>query len=613
MVAPGRKKKPQNILLLGLGGCLFLLTCLFILGAGSLATLYYFSNLADQPAAQSLPESQPALPTILPPTAAALAAVPQISTRAPAVIPTPTAVPLQTQSPAATPPPSAKMALNLPETLSQQPIPNRAYDDLANLYQVEYPVHDYHVAAETIAGFDIGPSVFVRPPFQVGDRQVFRTDEGSVEATLRVATEQIYYWVDDTLYLEESDLLAAAQRLEDEFYPRINHLFDQPWTPGVDGDPHFSILHLAGNGDEFELGYFSDQDEYRRTLFRDSNEQEIIYLNMGQLDIGSDLYFGTLVHELQHLFQWNLDKNETTWLNEGISQLAELYAGLDTALPDAYLSQPDTRLNQWEYDDDIIDAHYANSYLFTVYLWEQLGEMGIYELVRQPANGLASVAVVLAGFQPDRTLEQFIADWAVANFLNDPAAGERYAYSKIALPHQPNLRARIHDLPISELYELEQLAVHYIAIDHPGATTLTFAGDTTANLIDTPPASGDQMWFAPSANDSHAQLTAAFDLSQINQATLEFDTWFDLEEDFDFAYLTVSTDQGATWRVVSPHLWASGDYGPGFHRIQRCCGQQRQWLDSRSDLLGQFYRPGNPAPFSRLDRLRVCGPRLCSR
>ena len=192
--------------------------------------------------------------------------------------------------------------------------------------------------------------------------------------------------------------------------------------------------------------------------------------------------------------------------------------------------------------------------------------MGVYELVRQPANGLASVSIILDGFQPDRSLEQFISDWTVANFLNDAASGDQYAYTNLELT-QPTLQARIRPLSdpdYSDSFELEQLAVHYIDLDHSGPLNLTFAGDTTAKLIDTPPAGGEQMWYAPPANDTHAQLTAAFDLRQLDQATLEFDTWYDLEEDFDFAYLSVSPDQGTTWRVLSPHFWSSGDYGPGF-------------------------------------------------
>lgn len=567
MAERNRKQSSQKLLILVLSGCLLLLTCMFLLGAGALTSLYFYSRNDEQPQASEIVENQPlpatVVPTELPPPSAALVTVPSTNNGSSPISATPTLIAAPAEKSEAAPPPSSKIALELPTALDQQPIPNRAIGDLERLYQVNYPEYDYFVTAKDLGGFEVGPRYFERPEFQIGDRQLFHTDEGNVEATLVSITPHTYFWVDDTLYLVESDVVNAAQRLEQEFYPRINHLFDQPWTPGIDGNDRFSILHLAGNGNEFELGYFSDQDEYPRTLFRNSNEQEIVYLNMGQLDIGSDLYFGTLVHELQHLFQWNLDKNEATWLNEGISQLAEIYAGLDTAIPDAYLEQPDTRLDQWEYDEDIIDAHYANSFLFAVYLWEQLGEMAVYELVRQPANGLASVEIILEGFQPERSLEQFIADWAAANFLDDPTFGSQYAYTKLDLV-QPTLQNRARVLPFSDFLELEQLATHYIDLDYSGSLELSFAGDTTAKLIDSPPPSGEQMWYAPPANDTHAQLTAAFDLKQLDQATLEFDTWYDLENDFDFAHISVSNDQGSTWRILSPHLWSSGDYGPGF-------------------------------------------------
>ncbi|MHC5804586.1 hypothetical protein ACYTX7_10290, partial [Streptococcus pyogenes] len=77
------------------------------------------------------------------------------------------------------------------------------------------------------------------------------------------------------------------------------------------------------------LGYFTDENQYPRSLFSQSNEREMIYLNMGQLTLGTPLYDGTLVHEVQHLIQWNLYDNEDQWFNEGLSQIAEVIAGLD--------------------------------------------------------------------------------------------------------------------------------------------------------------------------------------------------------------------------------------------------------------------------------------------
>lgn len=559
----------RNKLILGLSSCLFLMTCLLFLAAGAL-TVFYFYSLDDQPvldetiSINQLP-TPTSVPTLTLPSAAALATLPPVDNIIITSEPTPTLIPTPTMVPEATAPPSSKLAVDLPPALEQQPVPDRAFGDLDRLFQVALPEYDYYEAATSLGGFEVGPRVFQRPEFQLGDRQIFQTDEGNIEATLVAITPHVYFWVDDALPFEDDKVQGAAKRLEEEFYPRINHLFDQPWTPGIDGDDRFSILHLAGNGKEFELGYFSDQDEYPRTLFRDSNEQEIIYLNMGQLEMGSDLYFGTLIHELQHLFQWNLDKNEETWFNEGISQLAEYYAGLDTAVPDAYLEYPDTRLDRWEYDDAVIDAHYASSYLFAVYLWDQLGPAAMYELIRQPANGLASVEAILDGFQPDRSLEQFIADWSVANFVNSLTYGDRYAYETLEFgkPALQN-RARQQDLPFNDSQELDQLSVHYIDLDVSGPLDISFAGDTVAKLIDSAPPSGEQMWYAPPANDTHTQLTGVFDLGEVDQATLEFDTWYDLEEGFDFAYVSVSSDLGASWRILSPHLWSSGDYGPGY-------------------------------------------------
>ncbi len=582
MVEHNRKWTTRNILILVLSGCLLLMTSIFLLGAGALTGLYFYSRGEEQLQNTPIVESQPVAPsqqpTVLPVPDAALATLPPVPDILPTLLPTPTLIPAATPFVENTSPPSSKLALDLPAALDQQVLPERAEADLELLYQVQYPEYDYFETAVILAGFEVGDRSFQRPAFEIGDRQLFRTDEGNVEGTLVVISDHAYFWVDDALYLEEGTLAAAAQRLEDEFLPRTNHLFAQPWTPGIDGDERFSILHLAGNGNEYELGYFSDQDEYPRTLFRDSNEQEIVYLNMGQLELGSDLYFGTLLHELQHLFQWNLDKNEATWLNEGLSQLAEKYGGLDTANPEAYLARPDTRLDRWEYNEEIIDAHYANSYLFAIYIWEQLGEMGIYELVRQPSNGLAAVKNVLEGFQPERSLEQFISDWTVANFLDDSSLGEAYGYSTLDLS-QPTYQDRAREESYSDFLELEQLAVHYFDLDHSGPVTVSFAGDSTARLIDAPPVSGEQMWYAPPANDTHAQLTAPFDLRELDRATLDFDAWYDLENGFDFAYVSVSDDQGSSWTILAPHNWTSGDYGPGFSGSSSAAiGQNNGWV-----------------------------------
>jgi bacillopeptidase F (M6 metalloprotease family) len=76
--------------------------------------------------------------------------------------------------------------------------------------------------------------------------------------------------------------------------------------------------------------------------------------------------------------------------------------------------------------------------------------------------------------------------------------------------------------------------------------------------------SGSQIWYAPPVDATSATLTGEFDLSGLNQATLNFSTWFDLEEDYDFAYVSISTDGGQSWDLLRPEPSIPGDYGPAF-------------------------------------------------
>ena len=541
-----------------LGGCVTLFTCITCLAVAGVAGYFIIWDEGNNgPVAQvevTAIMATPALPVATPTAAGTLPGNRESAARDAAPAPVPTDV--ATLLPA--------LAVNPPAEIDQQPVPARAAADLALLFEADYPSYDYYETTMRLSSRDLGPRTVTVAPYTIGDRQSFYNGSGRVEATLVAATEHAYFWVEDGLDLSPASVVKAAERFENDYYPRVVSLFGELWHPGMDNDPRFSVLHTTGAGSSSELGRFNSIDEYPRSLYRNSNEQEIIYLNMQQLTVGSQLYFGTLVHELQHLIQWYVDPNEVLWLNEGLSQLAELYVGLDTAGTAEYLQNPDIRLNSWDFDEDIVFAHYAGSYLYLVYLWEQLGDAAIQELSRHPANGMASIQAVLQGYQPDRSLEQFTADWAAANYLNHPAAGPRYAYKNLDLG-RPALEERVAEAPFEVIKELNQYGVHYMELDIRGPTTITFAGDTLAELANAPPHGGEQMWFAPAVDEMNAQLTAAFDLTGVNQATLTFATWYDLEDDYDFAYLSVSTDGGESWELLVPDQARAGEFGPAFN------------------------------------------------
>ncbi len=546
--------KNKNIYWLIGGGCLIALclACIIFLGVAG-----YFIYLNEESTPTAVSEMEATREQLA--TRRGEDAVPATPTTAIGRNPDATATPLATAAPPPTP--NNTLTLNVPNDIDQQPIPDRAWRDLETLFSSSYPDHDYFETAVRLGKASLGERTVPTKTYQVGDRHTFHNGSAAdIEAILMAVSDHAYFWIDETLELDQTAVSNAADRFETEYYPLIVNLFGDIWTPGIDNDPHFAILHI-GEGTDDELGRFNSVDEYPATLYSDSNEQELLYMNLDSLSLGSDLYFGTLVHELQHLIQWYVDPGEALWVNEGLSQLAEIYVELETSDTIDYLEHPETRLNSWDSDEEFVYAHYAGSYLFMTYLWEQLGDAAIQEYARHPANGMAGVRAILQGYLPETTLEQFVADWAAATYLDDSAAGFRYHYQALDFK-RPSFAESVTTAPFEHIADLEQFGVNYIDLDElRGQTTIRFAGSTLINLIDAAPQNGSQFWFAPAVDELNAQLTASFDLTSLSSATLKYAVWFELEEDYDYAYVSISTDGGATWDLLDPDNANVGEFG----------------------------------------------------
>lgn len=584
MTTTDRTSTGSRLLIVGCALVVLCLLCLII--AGAIAAYFY-------PIETIIPvDLRRSEPT---PTTAVSAASPEATATDQAASPTPNGTaPRNPLAGGALPTALAResessrpqFTFDLPASIVQDPPPQNGLQQIAALLQTDYPAHDYYEASRRLGGLNVGPRTVTAPTYQVGDRQQFYLDDRETEAVLLAVTEHAYFWVEESLNLDQTAVEEAARRFEDDYYPRLERVFGHEWRPGVDNDPHFSVLHLDYMDSETdELGHFNSGDEYPSSFLSGSNQQELVYLNMSNLTIGSDLYFGTLVHEYQHLVQWHLDPNETAWLNEGLSQLAEIYVGLDTADTIDYLLAPDVRLTTWSYSSEDVYAHYAATYLFCVYLWEQLGEAAIQELARHPANGIASVDAVLQGFRPELNLEQLMANWVAANLLDDAAAGPQYAYESLQL-RAIVPTSSVDFAPHEEVHTLAQFGAHYIDLGIAGTTTLAFAGDTTARFLGTTAYSGEKVWFAPTQDSINAQLTQRFDLTNLDRATLSFWTWYDLDVDTDYGYVSVSADEGQTWQLLALENGSAGDYGMAFNgRSDRQPGAtQHGWVQETISL-----------------------------
>ncbi|WP_026695134.1 immune inhibitor A domain-containing protein [Peribacillus kribbensis] len=64
------------------------------------------------------------------------------------------------------------------------------------------------------------------------------------------------------------------------------------------------------------------------------------------------------------------------------------------------------------------------------------------------------------------------------------------------------------------------------------------------------PAAGSYEYWGGQADEMDNSMVTSVDLTGKSSATLTFDAWYDMEEQWDFAFVQVSTDNGATWKSL---------------------------------------------------------------
>ncbi len=394
------------------------------------------------------------------------------------------------------------------------------------------------------------------PSYKVGDRKTFwasntDTDEHfQIEAELRYITPHVYMWVEVGVDVDEDDLKRSADYFEKKIYPTNREFFGTEWIPGIDNDPHLTILHARGLGNHI-AGYYSAADEVSHLAQPYSNEREMFYINIDNTSPGTEFYDSVLAHEFQHMIHWYNDRNEETWVNEGFSELAAVLNGFEEGRADPFFtSLPDTQLNTWTDEPEGNGPHYGASFLFMAYFLERFGEDLTKAVIASPANGIAGFDEALASAGRTERFEGIFADWLIANYLNNrDIANGQYGY-ELYRPDTVEMDKVHRSFPVHRESEVHQYGADYVLIQGKGDVVIHFQGATTVRLADTQAHSGTLAWWANRADDSDTRLTREFDLAGVSTATLQMWMWYDLEDKYDFAYVEVSTDEGETWTIL---------------------------------------------------------------
>ena len=310
-------------------------------------------------------------------------------------------------------------------------------------------------------------TVFLAIPFFVLSQPVLAVDIGevldfstsskfdfsgrtNVRATLRVAGQKAQYFFEDNYWnsrssAEQDEILARATRLADEFdnkiYPQETNLWGAEPNPGIDNDP--KIYVVLTNLVDTAGGFFDTGNLYSKSRVPESNEKEIVFLNIRLLLSASERrVFSFFAHEFQHLISFNQktllrNSDDDIWLNETRSEYSPSYLGYDDVYVGsnmkrraiAFLDDPTDSLTEWMNES----KDYGQVGLFGFYLTERFGSGILAESLRSGQSGIESLNTVLARSGLGLDFGDIFLRWAVANAINDSSLNPYYGYLNAGL------------------------------------------------------------------------------------------------------------------------------------------------------------------------------------
>ncbi len=195
-----------------------------------------------------------------------------------------------------------------------------------------------------------------------------------------------------------------------------------------DFDPETNPAFLAGFVVGGDLRQNGGTGNFRDILYLDT-DPTLVRRGIGEVA-------QTAAHEYQHLIHFNWDTNEDSFINEGLSEHAEVVMGYQ-ARPVNYLAEAE-RVNvpllRWLGNDQFDDRQ--RGAMFINYIADQFGIVpdndgrgGIGKITRNDASGSAGLRGALINMQITQSLEEVIFDFHTANYFNDTSLDLRYGYT----------------------------------------------------------------------------------------------------------------------------------------------------------------------------------------
>jgi hypothetical protein len=258
----------------------------------------------------------------------------------------------------------------------------------------------------------------------LGHTQQFWTMNGSyqmerVKATLRGSRDEVMIYVDDAIWddkINQQDVADLQLRLHDRtpegsidpgagIVALERKLFEKDRSPVT--------LLLTDNNAPFE-GFFTPMDllpeEEAVKYGGHSNERPMVHLNTGRIKEGTSPseHLGPIFsHEVQHLFHYQHDPDEETWLRELLAQGAMNLTGHRDVEMELLSKQPPAAPILTG-DEEM--ANYPGLTRFAAHLQKRFGEDIMIRLNRHPENGVDSVDAVLREMGTGENFDSVLRD-----------------------------------------------------------------------------------------------------------------------------------------------------------------------------------------------------------
>lgn len=301
------------------------------------------------------------------------------------------------------------------------------------------------------------------------------------------------------------------------------------------------------------------------------------------------MYEGTFAHEFQHLLHRDIDSAEENFINEGLSDFAQYLVGYghSEGHVNFFMNNLKNSLTSWEDQGGLqILGDYGNAYLFQLYLYEQFGEEFIQREFQHQAQGIDSINAVLKEMGVKKTFQSVYQDYMAALLIDDKYEGDKKTYNFESIDLNPNIDAAATLEKVAPAWGADfKVITPSKKLDHLYFKGIDFLGTSWQVMNDAE--KGNVLW-GNEGNQTDNFLIKELDLTNKTNPVLSFDTKYDIEEDWDFGVVQVSTDNGETWTSLGNEHTTDSLVENGYPTIAEnlpgFTGNSNGWVTENFDL-----------------------------